>query len=323
MSDTASSDPPAPEPASEPAPGVPPRRRARGLIVAVVLLSIAFVGAASAAVWYFLQLQDAASVLRDKDDELRDKDRELEEQRELIDRKETFGAAIGELLGEVAAYEGIPLDSLIPWDDYQSLTLQAWSGRWDAEALDESIAAVRRSREALVAAREAAEADASVNVSGSVYEATFDRLGLGFVDWRLDDADALCGGDVLACVISTEPRVVHIDAADDAHPSMTDWIRTGIAYHEFAHVLQFANPAPTYIALKAFDGDDEVMADCFALTYLDGWTLDHRVWVSSNEYWDLSVGYGHTCDASQQQAVREWRESLGVTLRQLGPGVTS
>lgn len=321
MSDITSVDAPAPEPA--PVSAAPPRRRARGLIIAVVLLSLALVGAASVAVWNLVQLHEAASIIRDQDRELLEKDRELERQRELIDRKDTFGAAIDELLGEVAAYEGIPLDSLIPWDDYQSLTWQAWSRRWDAEALTESIAAVQRSREALATKREAAEAEAAVNASGSVYEATFDRLGFGFVDWRFHDADALCGGDVLACVISDEPLIVHVDAVDDAHPSMTDWIRTGIAYHEFAHVLQLTNPAPTEAALEAFDGDREWMADCFALTYLDGWTLDHRVWVSSNEYWDLSVGYGRTCDASQQQVVREWRESLGVTLRQLGPGVTS
>jgi hypothetical protein len=53
------------------------------------------------------------------------------------------------------------------------------------------------------------------------------------------------------------------------------------------------------------------MADCFALTYLDGWTLDHKVYVSSFEYWQVSIGYGYTCDDGQRQVIRDWYEQLG------------
>ncbi len=68
-----------------------------------------------------------------------------------------------------------------------------------------------------------------------------------------------------------------------SQPWMTDFIQTGIAYHEFAHVLQFTNPEATDAAVAAFGGDVETMADCYSLTYLLGWTLDHTVWVSSFE----------------------------------------
>jgi hypothetical protein len=59
------------------------------------------------------------------------------------------------------------------------------------------------------------------------------------------------------------------------------------------------------------------MADCFALTYLDGWTLDHRVYVSDYEYWDVSIGYGYTCDESQRQVIRDWYAQLGPQLGEI------
>ena len=51
---------------------------------------------------------------------------------------------------------------------------------------------------------------------------------------------------------------------------MNDWLRTGLAYHEYAHVLQFNNPEQTETAVESFGGDWETMADCYALTFLPG-----------------------------------------------------
>jgi hypothetical protein len=296
------------------APVAPPpaqRRRSAGWIVAIVLLSVFLAAAVGAFVWYFLQLQDANATIRDQE-------RELEDQRELIEKKDTFGAAMEGLLDEVDAYEGVPMATLIPWDRYELLASQAWARRWNLEALDDSIAAVETARQELVAQRETAEQQAASNASGSAYEATFDSLGAGYVTWVLEDADAFCEDDVIACVSSDDPLLVHVDAADDALPYTNDWLRTGTAYHEFAHVLQFTNPEPTETALLAFGGDVETMADCFALTFLDGWTLDHTIWVSSYEYWEVSVGYGYTCNDSQRQVVRDWYAQLGVHSRQIG-----
>ena len=53
------------------------------------------------------------------------------------------------------------------------------------------------------------------------------------------------------------------------------------------------------------------MADCYALTFLPGWTLDHTIWVSSYQYWNVSVGYGYTCTPDQAQVVRDWVGQLG------------
>ena len=302
--------PAAPGATMGPVPAPPARRRPVGLIVTVSLLSLLLATAIAAFVWYFLQLQDANATIREQQ-------RELEEQRDLIDKKETFGAAMEGLLDEVGRYEGVPLASLIPWDRYELLASQSWARRWDATALDASIASVEKEREQLVTQRESAEQQAASNASGSAYEATLDSLGAGYVTWVLEDADTFCNSDVLACVDSENPLVVHVDAADDGLEYTNDWLRTGIAYHEFAHVLQFTNPEPTEAALASFDGDVETMADCFALTYLDGWTLHHTIWVSSYQYWEVDVGYGYTCTDAQRQVVRDWYGQLGVHARQI------
>ncbi len=291
-------------------PSAPQARRSRGMIVAIVLLSVGLAAALGAFVWYFLQLEHAHAVIEQQD-------RKLQEQRDLIDRKDTFGAAMEKLLDEAGKREGVPLATIVPWDRFQLLASQAWARRWNLDALGRSIADVESARAELVTQREAAEQEAASNASGSAYEAALDQLGAGYVTWRLDDADALCEDDVLACVMSDDPLVVHVDAPDDSLPYMTDWIRTGLAYHEFAHVLQFTNPEPTETAVAAFDGDVETMADCFALSYLDGWTLDHRVWTSRYEYWDVSIGYGYTCDDSQRQVIRDWYGQLGVKPRSI------
>jgi hypothetical protein len=163
-----------------------------------------------------------------------------------------------------------------------------------------------------------AQQEASTNVSGTNYESVIDQLGGGYVRSSMEDADAICESDVLGCVGWDDPYTVHFDYADGYHESMTDWIRTGAAYHELAHVLQFTNPDPTATAVVAFGGDFETMADCYALTYLDGWTLDHEVWISDYMYYDVSVGYGYTCDDSQRQVVRDWASSLAIKMRPLG-----
>lgn len=78
-------------------------------------------------------------------------------------------------------------------------------------------------------------------------------------------------------------------------------------------MLQFTNPELTEEAVEAFGGDHETMADCFALTYLAGWTLDHRVYVTRYSWWDVNIGYGYTCNDSQKQVVRDWYTQLGYT----------
>lgn len=46
--------------------------------------------------------------------------------------------------------------------------------------------------------------------------------------------------------------------------------------------------------------------------YLPGWKLDHQILTSRYEYWDVSLGYGLTCDETQRQAIRTWIDSPGI-----------
>jgi hypothetical protein len=274
-----------------------------------VLLSVALAAAATVLVLGYLQLTDANDLIKEQD-------RELEEQRDLIEQKETFGAAMEALLESEAKFDGVLVPTVVPVDEYELLASRGWAHRWKLDALARDIESVETATAELEGVLAAAGVEATTNATGTTYESVIDQLGAGFATSRIDNADQICEQDVLGCVTFDEPTVVHFDAADTALPYMTDWLRTGLSYHEFAHVLQFTNPEATEVALESFGGDAETMADCYALTYLDGWTLDHRVWVSSYQYWDVSMGYGYTCDGTQRQAIVDWYDGLGF---QSGP----
>lgn len=271
-----------------------------------MLLSIALFLVAGALTAVILLLMSA-------NDTINERDREIKDQQELIDKKETFGAAVTSLIDTASTFNGLLTPTVIPYSDYERQAQRAWNHRWKPEALDKDIAAIEQFEADLVALRGAAELEAGANATGTTSEATIDQLGAGFVASQVYEADEFCGGDVLACVWSDDPYTVHFDADELGVEYTNSWIETGIAYHEFAHVLQMTNPEPTEIALEAFSGDDETMADCYALTYLDGWTLEHRVWITSYSWWDVNVGYGYTCDDTQRQAIVTWYESLGFT----------
>jgi hypothetical protein len=267
-------------------------------------LAIALLCAAGAFTIYLAKFAGAQA-------EIEKQQQELEEQRKLIEQKETFGAAMETLLDRGAQFEGVLTTSIVPVDRFKVYAAQAWAHRWNSPALDRDIKTVETATTSLDEVQASAGVQSSTNSTGSEFEAVIDRLGQGFVTSVIDDADAFCNSDVLACVSSSDPYKVHFDTNDNSQPFMTDWLRTGVAYHEFAHVLQMTNPAPTEVALDAFGDDVETMADCFALTYLDGWTLDHRIWSSSYSYWEVNVGYGYTCDDGQKQVIRDWYGQLG------------
>lgn len=87
-----------------------------------------------------------------------------------------------------------------------------------------------------------------------------------------------------------------------------------IVVHELAHVYQRADTARSARVLGEFQelldqgmfqGDVESMADCFALTYFDEWTLDGT---------GVEMGYGYVCNESERVAIREWAADLGVVM---------
>lgn len=289
---------------SAPVADAAPKRRPR---VAVVVLSVVLALAVIA-------ISALVTLLVLASDRIDEQDEKIQEQEELIDQKETFGAAMEKLIDTARTFEGTLMGDLVPVDEYARLANLAWVHRWTSAALDRDTQRIDQERVKLETMRAEADEQAASNATRSTYEKVTDRLGGGFVASVIDNADALCEDDVLACVMGDDPYTVHFDKSDSAQPYMTDVIKTGIAYHEFAHVLQMTNPEPTEVALEAFGGDFETMADCYALTYLPGWTLDHTVWVSSFQYWEVSIGYGHTCTKSQRAVIRDWYDELGVRI---------
>jgi hypothetical protein len=293
-------------------------RRSRGAKAAVWLLSAALPLLLAAGAWLTLQYLAAQDQISEQENKLQQQEDEIEEQRKLIEEKESFGAAMATLMTTTQKFDGVLTASVVPWGSYERLAERAWTHRWDVEKLAADTGQVEFETEQLEQAWAEAQIEVGSNASGTAFEAVIDSLGGGFVRSVLDNDS--CDGDdsVLGCVYENDPFLVHFDADEHAQSFMTDEIRTGIAYHEFAHVLQFTNPEATEVAVASFGGDWEVMADCFALIYLPGWVLDHVVWTSSYEYWEVSIGYGVTCSEPQRQAVRDWYGQLGVQPQTVG-----
>ena len=291
-----------------------PGRGGRGLAVVTILLGVVLLGAVAVAVWLFLQLEQANDRIERQSDL-------IDEQHDLIEKKEAFGAAVASIQESIEPLQGLPFASMVPWDRYQQIAESGYSSRWDAEAMDAAILVAQRAAQEMQALQSSAALEAATNASGTAWEATLDQLGRGYVATRIDDAAVTCDlATALGCVFEAEPLVVHLNAASQSDPSMTDWIRQGVAYHEFAHVLQFTNPEATRPVLEAFDGNAETMADCYALAFLDGWTLEHEVWTSAYEGWDVNVGYGYVCNEAERRLIRDWAGGLGVAMRTLSPG---
>lgn len=301
-------------------PGIPPaeRRRPRAsTVILSVLLAVAVVTGGLGFFWVATQLNEARTLIGDQQQQITDQQRRLDEQQEMIDRKEQFGTAMNDLYATVDPLVGLPYATIVPWYRVEDLADRAWIHRRNPAALDQDVVDLQRLTSEISTRSDAVRAQAASNASGTAWEATLDDLGRGWVSTVFEDATP-CGATALACVSGTEPFTVHVRADTRTDPTMTDWIRTGAAYHEYAHVLQFTNPQATDDALASFGGDVETMADCYALTFLDGWSLDHEVAIDAYSYYEVSVGYGYTCDASQRQVIRDWVDRLGVTRQIVG-----
>ncbi|MEP6477907.1 MAG: hypothetical protein ABJB03_00820 [Rhodoglobus sp.] len=304
-SDSHAAAPVAPE-GTEPPP--PPRKRRRiGWIVTVIVLVLALIATGVVLAIALTRLSEARDQINDQRDEIK-------HQKDLINEKETFSSAAQELTSTTAQFDGLPYATIVDTDYYASIFRREWTHRWSAGSVEADTEDVRSATQELEGVLATAKEQAASNGTGTFYESITDQLGAGYVTTSLDTADAACQQDVWGCVTSDEPFTIHYDESQtNVLPYMTDWLRTGLAYHEYAHVLQNTNPGPTDTAAAAFGDDWETMADCYALTELPGWSLDQRIYVSGNEYWDVSVGYGYTCDESQRQVIRDWVAALGYT----------
>jgi hypothetical protein len=148
--------------------------------------------------------------------------------------------------------------------------------------------------------------------SGSITEPLVDQAGDGFIDVRWDAAE-FCDSDggTLACVDTSDPLTIHLMPETSLGG---DWSKRMVVTHELAHVYQEADAArfddggsswQRLLDRGLFQGSDEKMADCYALTVHDAWSL------SSGNF---TVGYGYVCDAAERQAIREWAAELNAPM---------
>ncbi|WP_344358379.1 hypothetical protein [Brachybacterium phenoliresistens] len=161
-----------------------------------------------------------------------------------------------------------------------------------------------------------AAADRAANSSGSLSEGLVDEAGDGLIDIRWD-ADAVCaqsereGWTTFGCVLGADALTVHLQPED----SFTgEWDIQMTVQHELAHVYQRADRArfddgsseyDELLEQGLFQGSVELMADCYALTYYDEWTLETD---------SVEVGYGYVCDESERDAIREWSASIDAPM---------
>lgn len=204
----------------------------------MTLLSLALLGVGALTILTFMRLDEANTV--------------IDHQNDLIDEKQKFSAAMGTLLSTAEGFEGVRVGALVPQDSFDLLAARAWNDRRELSGMAQVTADVNATTADLEKVLADARAQAAKNSSHSKYESVLDKLGAGFVTTAIDNADKLCQADVLGCVTSEDPYTVHIDKSDTKLPFMTDFIRTGLTYHEFAHVLQYTHPEETDVALDAF-----------------------------------------------------------------------
>ena len=301
-------DPTPPPPPLSPAP--PAKRRHPALPWIIVLASLLVV-AIGGLVYLLVQNGLKNAALDDANDQIDQQQQQIQQQNDMLNQKESFGAAMDQLMQVVAQFDGAPTATVVPVADYQDTADAAWQQRRDTAAVAALTAQIQDDTTALQGVLDAAAQQRATNASGTVGEGVVDRLGQGFATTVYDDAKALCGvDDAIGCVSSDDPTTVHLDAAGFSEPYTDDWGRTYVAEHEFAHVLQFTNPDPTETALDAFGGDVETMADCYALTLSNSWSLSRKVTVGGWVY-TVDYGYGQVCNASQRDVIRQWISDIG------------
>lgn len=209
--------------------------------------------------------------------------------------------------------DGNPVEALVTRPArFAQLQAQASAGAMNeiqAARLADNARTFRTELQDLITAAEGRRA----NASGSLAEGLVDSAGNGFIDIRWD-ADTACGasdepGHTTAGCTGADAVVVHI--LPDGRRLGGDQGTRLVVLHELAHLYQYADadaapPGQESEALKLkdrglFQSSGEVMADCYALTYLNAHTLTVG---------DAALGYGYVCNDTERQAIRDWAAKI-------------
>ncbi|PPG29415.1 hypothetical protein [Pseudoclavibacter sp. RFBB5] len=219
---------------------------------------------------------------------------------------------IDELSTALEANPVKPLVALFDWmEDQDAKMTDPNLTAYSAELLADQMSTFRADLEQSITDAQTRRTNASASVS----EGLIDAAGNGFIDVQYDAATA-CGThenadqgyQTVGCVKGGSPLIVHL--LPDAE--RTEWHAKMTTVHELAHVYQRADDVRYpdddggYQALLAqglFQGSEEVMADCYALTYLNEWTLSDGV---------KETGYGYVCGDSERQAIRDWAAGMNA-----------
>ncbi|MFD5213609.1 hypothetical protein [Microbacterium sp. NPDC058345] len=183
---------------------------------------------------------------------------------------------------------------------------------FSAETLAQQARQLREQVQQSIAAAETRRG----NSSGTLTEDIVDKAGAGFIDIRWDAASACPvsgeeGWRTSACVTKEDSLTVHLLPEKEYS---SDWEKRMLVVHELAHVYQRADGArfedrhgraDELVDQGLFEGDFEKMADCYALTYHDQWSLSRG---------NLEIGYGYVCGEAERQAIREWAADVDAPL---------
>ncbi|WP_424467803.1 hypothetical protein [Pseudoclavibacter helvolus] len=223
-------------------------------------------------------------------------------------------AKIDELSVELDGNPVKPLVALFDWmEDQDAKMADPNLTVYSAESIATQMSEFRADLEQSITAAQGRRA----NVSGSVSEGFVDAAGNGFIDVQYD-AETACkthewadqGYRTSGCVKGGSPLVVHLLPVG----TLNEWHSKMNVAHELAHVFQRADDVRYpddnggYKALLAqglFQGSEEAMADCYALTYFNEWTLSDGVTES---------GYGYICGDSERQAIRDWAIGMNAPM---------
>jgi hypothetical protein len=214
-----------------------------------------------------------------------------------------------------AQLEGNPVAPLVTDQDFVDRIAKEAAVPNISEITARSVAQRAREFREELEAEVAAAQERQGNSSGTLTEQIVDQAGGGFIDIRWD-ADSACGDAeddsiTTGCVLTGHPLVVHLQAEDNAG---SDWEREMVTVHELAHVYQHADArrfedgvgeADRLVEKGLFQGSDEKMADCYALTYFDRDSLKHG---------NVTLGYGYVCNASERQAIRTWAADVNAPM---------
>lgn len=216
----------------------------------------------------------------------------------------------------VARLDGNPVaplvTRLVEFQRLEERASQVGTNEFSAQTLAQQAHRHREDVQQLVTDAEARRG----NSSGSVSEQLVDDAADGFIDIRWDAISACPAAEqeewsTVACVAKGDPLTVHLT---DESEFTSDWELRMIVMHELSHVYQRADAArfldrysdaDRLLEQGLFQGSKEVMADCYALTYYDEWTLETD---------DVEIGYGYVCTEAERDAIREWAATIDAPM---------